>query len=235
MPEKEIKSLLLTPFLQPDLLFTCTLKGLSPALRQERSMFIRAAQAIAKLAPLHGPSEQVPPRPSNAINASTTAETGDLRNALQIQKLVSSHVHLQVECYSGKEESTSGRKISQYLVAQGCSGVGTPAWQLATEVSKQLGTNLVPWAAVALPLLPQTSGNGEFSTSQEQQGGFIEEGLMFCCLPLPAVSGLPAHVNGTFELSSNRRDLWHGSDLVGVGRQVRNSQICIYITIPIKC
>lgn len=34
------------------------------------------------------------------------------------------------------------------------------------------------------------------------------EGLAFCFLPLPLITGLPVHVNGYFELSQNRRDIW---------------------------
>ena len=33
-------------------------------------------------------------------------------------------------------------------------------------------------------------------------------GRAFCFLPLPVCTGLPVHVNGYFELSSNRRDIW---------------------------
>ena len=43
-------------------------------------------------------------------------------------------------------------------------------------------------------------------------------GRAFCFLPLPIETGLPVHVNGYFELSSNRRDLWLGTDLEGSGR-----------------
>lgn len=45
------------------------------------------------------------------------------------------------------------------------------------------------------------------------------EGRLFVGLPLPVLSGLPIHVNGRFEVSSNRRDLWSGSDMTGDGRQ----------------
>merc|ERR1711965_630567 len=43
-------------------------------------------------------------------------------------------------------------------------------------------------------------------------------GRAFCFLPLPTETGLPVHINGFFELSSNRRDIWHGSDMAGAGR-----------------
>eukprot|EP00983_Pelagomonas_calceolata_P097879 1158290-Pelagomonas_calceolata.AAC.8 len=40
-------------------------------------------------------------------------------------------------------------------------------------------------------------------------------GRAYCFLPLPVLTGLPVHVNGFFELSSNRRDIWYGPDLEG--------------------
>jgi sacsin len=43
-------------------------------------------------------------------------------------------------------------------------------------------------------------------------------GLAFCFLPLPAKTGLGVHVNGYFELSTNRRDIWTGEDMSGDGR-----------------
>ena len=43
-------------------------------------------------------------------------------------------------------------------------------------------------------------------------------GQAFCFLPLPTETGLPVHINGFFELSSNRRDIWHGRDMAGAGQ-----------------
>ena len=34
-------------------------------------------------------------------------------------------------------------------------------------------------------------------------------------LPLPVHTGLPVHINGYFELSSNRRDIWSGRTWLG--------------------
>ena len=44
-------------------------------------------------------------------------------------------------------------------------------------------------------------------------------GHAFCFLPLPVEVGMPAHLNGYFELSSNRRDVWFGEDMAGEGRR----------------
>ena len=38
------------------------------------------------------------------------------------------------------------------------------------------------------------------------------EGQLFCFLPLPVKSGVPVHVNGSFILDSNRRDLWKSTN-----------------------
>lgn len=51
-------------------------------------------------------------------------------------------------------------------------------------------------------------------TEGQQQGERVlvenvpKRGQVFCFLPLPVDSGLPVFVNGYFELSSNRRDIW---------------------------
>jgi sacsin len=47
----------------------------------------------------------------------------------------------------------------------------------------------------------------------------LKRGQAFCFLPLPVDSGLPLFVNGYFELSSNRRDIWSGGDMSGEGKR----------------
>ena len=38
-------------------------------------------------------------------------------------------------------------------------------------------------------------------------------GNLFCCMPLPfSATGLPVHVNGSWRLQSNRRELWTNID-----------------------
>ena len=66
----------------------------------------------------------------------------------------------------------------------------------------------VPWAGVAAPVNPPPF-----------QPAATFNGRAFCFLPLPTMTHLPVHLNGLFELSSNRRDLWHGKDLSGVGKK----------------
>ncbi len=62
---------------------------------------------------------------------------------------------------------------------------------------------LVPWAGVAARLTPACN---------------VEGGNAYCFLPLPVRTKLPIHVNGYFELSSNRRDVWWGDDMAGDGK-----------------
>ncbi|CAI5741170.1 unnamed protein product [Peronospora destructor] len=63
---------------------------------------------------------------------------------------------------------------------------------------------LVPWGGVAVSTAADFTIGATF-------------GLAFCFLPLPTHTYLPVHVNGYFELSSNRRDIWFGEGLSGEG------------------
>lgn len=177
------------------MVFNCGLKNPTPDLRVERSMFTRVAQAVASLSPNNSNND--------SSNAQFPSSTTSVATALQskTQSLVHSTYLLEIE--------SSLLGTARYLIGQACSTVGTPAWELAMIVGTQMGTSLVPWSAVALPL-----------PYEEEKRNERKEGRVFCFLPLPASSGMPAHINGTFELSSNRRDIWHGaSDLLGVGKQ----------------
>lgn len=184
----------------PTLKFACALENVSVESRFERSMFRRAARALATA---------IPAGPSGGGNKAETvldASEQQLLKACQQQRMFSSQYELRMKScrYDGsREESVVERS---FLVGQACAGSSSAAWKLAVEGSAEQGMSMVPWAAVALPL-----GVGSHNAQ--------EEGFMFCFLPLPARSDLPAHINGTFELSSNRRNLWHGSDLMGAGKR----------------
>jgi len=70
----------------------------------------------------------------------------------------------------------------------------------AMQFSKQ-DKSLLPAAAVAVQLIPN-----EASFPVPDCDSNIT-GSLFCFLPLPIHSGLPIHVNGTFAVASNRRNL----------------------------
>ena len=68
----------------------------------------------------------------------------------------------------------------------------------ATELAKDprlAHLNLVPWAGIAAKVYPTPS-----KVDEEQH----LKGAAYCFLPLPVITRLPVHVNGFFELSSNR-------------------------------
>lgn len=46
-----------------------------------------------------------------------------------------------------------------------------------------------------------------------EQDNIPKQGRAFCFLPLPIRTGLAVHVNGYFEISSNRRSIWFGDDM----------------------
>lgn len=50
------------------------------------------------------------------------------------------------------------------------------------------------------------------------QNDYLKLGRAFCFLPLPIRTGLNVHVNGYFEVSSNRRGIWYGADMDRSGK-----------------
>jgi hypothetical protein len=90
---------------------------------------------------------------------------------------------------------------------------------------------LVPLAAVAVRtaviISPPTKISEAENVSDRSQKLFedIVEygkiGRLFCFLPLPITSGLPVHVNSTFEVSSSRQDIWKLDESSGGDGAVR--------------
>lgn len=98
---------------------------------------------------------------------------------------------------SGKSsERTLG--LEKYLV---CNQLGGGRAREIACAAENESLKLIPWAGIA----------GRIGVAPV-------EGRAFCFLPLPVKIGLPVHVNGYFELSSNRRDIWHGDDMTGDGK-----------------
>ena len=97
-----------------------------------------------------------------------------------------------------------------WLVA--CGLGGPQALKMATAKDSR---GLVPWAGVAAPV---QSMEAEITPLV---------GRAFCFLPLPVLTGFPVHVNGYFELSSNRRDIWYGTDMTGAGKQRSDWNVAI--------
>jgi hypothetical protein len=71
---------------------------------------------------------------------------------------------------------------------------------MAGDLSKQFQVPLIAWGAVAADITCyEASGSSSAGTADA-----IAPGRAFCFLPLPALTSLPVHINGFFELSSNR-------------------------------
>ena len=105
----------------------------------------------------------------------------------------------------------------EWLVAQSMGGGKAREMSVSKEVAGY-GLQPVPWGGVAACLSPGGGG-------APGGGALAVHGRPYCLLPLPSSTGLPVHVNGFFELSSNRRDIWYGDDLVGAGAPARTHQI----------
>lgn len=84
-----------------------------------------------------------------------------------------------------------------------CNQLGGPRATAIANSEKAKFMKFIPWAGVAARLSTSavaSSVAGEGSKSLPP----APRGAAYCFLPLPVQTGLPVHVNGYFELSSNR-------------------------------
>lgn len=100
--------------------------------------------------------------------------------------------------------STRDNCERQWLIAQGFGGEASKRLAESAEM-RLLGLTLLPWGGVACQLGPDGLPNAV-------------DGQAYVFLPLPVRTGLPVHVNGFFEVSENRRDIWFGTDMQGAGK-----------------
>ena len=136
------------------------------------------------------------------------------------------------------EHSSSGDVSHCWMTAE-CIGGGRA--KSPSVASNDKFHNFIPWACVAAYLhsvkvdkklnVPKTEDSFtpdlfQLPTASTQNRKDFE-GRAFCFLPLPISTGLPAHINAYFELSSNRRDIWFGNDMAGGGK--KRSDWNIYI------
>ncbi|KAG1701483.1 hypothetical protein DVH05_010784 [Phytophthora capsici] len=88
--------------------------------------------------------------------------------------------------------------IEKYLV---CNQIGGGKAREMACAAENESLKLIPWVGIASRI-----------------DGVPMDGRAFCFLPLPVRVGLSVHINGYFELSSNRRDIWTGDDMSGDGK-----------------
>lgn len=124
----------------------------------------------------------------------------------------------------GGKDGLEGQDIitDKYLV---CSALGAGQCREMACNALHRDFKFIPWASIAV----QLSRNEE--TVPEVKGN------AFCFLPLPTETGFGVHINGYFELSANRRDIWHGYDMVGAGhiRSEWNRLLLKDVIAPIYC
>ncbi|KAL3502258.1 hypothetical protein ACH5RR_036707 [Cinchona calisaya] len=119
-----------------------------------------------------------------------------------------SHLWLTSECLASNS-STFDKKFHKF-VPWAC----VASYLNCVKIEKELNGNTTDPGE----LLFITADMLQVSTSTIQDRENFD-GRAFCFLPLPINTGLPVHVNAYFELSSNRRDIWFGSDMAGGGKK----------------
>ena len=153
---------------------------------------------------------------------------------------------LNISCVGGKKNEKSVKYQEDWEVC--CQLGGGSSDVIASEPSNAL-LRLIPWGGVAVCITPQrapptqTKGVssvdllgledidcGDITANTDAMKDITNDnddvkrpGLAYCFLPLPILTGLPVMVNGFFELSSNRRDIWQsgqsgGGEMTGDGR-----------------
>ncbi|XP_057820319.2 uncharacterized protein LOC131033191 isoform X2 [Cryptomeria japonica] len=108
--------------------------------------------------------------------------------------------------------SDTTEKSDLWIVSECLGGGHAKVKSLSPENRER---SFIPWAGVAAKLHTglEKEVKGEATLADNAL-----EGRAFCFLPLPVNTGLPVHINGYFELSSNRRDIWFGDDMAGGGK-----------------
>ncbi|GAX84471.1 hypothetical protein CEUSTIGMA_g11891.t1 [Chlamydomonas eustigma] len=221
----------------PNLTFSCSVSNQSTGLQLERNLFSRVSASAMELLSSASSSTtsssvetaldlNIPLTPAFSASALSKLRQG-ASSTFQLHLTVTDHTLLppgptsvppasNIAPFKNAPSGTGTSVFSpagasstrRYLISQ-CFASGA-AVDMALDMSRHLAVPLVPWGAVA----------ADITSPHDSSSDSIAYGQAFCFLPLPAMDlGLPVHVNGFFELSSNRRDVWHGSDLTGAGAQ----------------
>lgn len=122
------------------------------------------------------------------------------------------HLWLTSECIGnilGKSKSTTFDKNFHKSIPWAC----VASYLHSLKIEKELNENATD--SELFPIV-QEMLQGPINSNQVRENF---DGRAFCFLPLPVNTSLPVHVNAYFELSSNRRDIWFGSDMAGGGKK----------------
>jgi hypothetical protein len=102
------------------------------------------------------------------------------------------------------EASNASSMRERWLIC--CQLGGGRASRIASS-PEMARMRLIPWGGVAALI----------SSDPPKPSGWRQRGRAYCFLPLPVHTGLPVSLNGYFELSTNRRDVWQGDGMAGDG------------------
>ena len=161
------------------------------------------------------PSLAMPPqRPETETAATADSEAEAERTEDMDMDMGQEHEGVDSAIVTSKEATEQSRE-EEWIV---CSSLGHDAPRICdmclTREGRQL--KLMPWGGMAARLSVTAAEDGECTGTNYSDTQL--RGQAFCFLPLPTETGLPLHANGYFELSANRRDIWYGSDMMGVVR-----------------
>jgi sacsin len=147
----------------------------------------------------------------------------DGRQPVAIASCAIQDVTLQLQGLRCMVNGSSGNAHSSVRAADFCldilcihgSSSNTQHWEICNQFGGGRASTIADNPNNALlKLIPF---GGVAALCQEDGDDFA--GAAYCFLPLPISTQLPVHVNGFFELSSNRRDVWQaGADMTGDGR-----------------
>ncbi|CAC5371405.1 unnamed protein product [Mytilus coruscus] len=85
-------------------------------------------------------------------------------------------------------------------------------WATGTDKSKDMALEsskrgVIPLACIACPLKKLDNGTFKTLNLKYLPDGFYRKGHIFCFLPLPVETNFPVHINGSFAVTSDRRNI----------------------------
>lgn len=149
---------------------------------------------------------------SCSVNSDNNDAIWHRQALLRLSKLVDSNDSF-VDTFSLEflSETVNGshpqKRTDRFYIVQRLSSPSNRIGAFAAKASKDFDIHLLPWASVAACISDNSS-----------KDDVLKQGRAFCFLPLPVKTGLMVHINGFFEVSSNRRGIWYGSDMDRSGR-----------------
>ena len=180
-------------------------------------LFLKHVEHIVFFSWDNTPEQQAPRRYFRASIVNSSAETRRKRslkwsatdtsrkNSAERRDAMLCDFNLEILTEHTPSHGSATRVVRKFAVCNNFGGEAESHF-LSQESAQSLG--LTPWGGCAALLSTDNTAESPVSSPNPTAS---------CTLPLPIITGLPVQVNAFFELSSNRRDIWHGNDLAGSG------------------